>query len=69
VVPALRYDELQGVQDGGDAMSAFSEAIDPSTSADRKEQLREQLLAYCCLDTYAMVRLWQVFAGQCHLQL
>ena len=54
---------------GGDAMSAFSEAIDPSTSADRKEQLREQLLAYCCLDTYAMVRLWQVFAGQCHLQL
>lgn len=69
VVPELRYDALDGVQDGGMAMEAFLEAINPTTSADRKNQIEQQLLAYCKLDTYAMVRLWQVFAGRTDLRL
>ena len=69
VVPELRYDALDGVQDGGMAMEAFMEAINPSTSAERKNQIEQQLLAYCKLDTYAMVRLWQVFAGRTDLKL
>ena len=69
IVPELRYDALDGVQDGGMAMEAFMEAIQPSTSADRKNQIEQQLLAYCKLDTYAMVRLWQVFAGRTDLNL
>ena len=69
IVPELRYDALDGVQDGGMAMEAFMEAIQPSTSADRKNQIEQQLLAYCKLDTYAMVRLWQVFAGRTDLKL
>ncbi len=69
VVPELRYDALDGVQDGGMAMDAFLEGIHPNTSAERKAQIKQQLLAYCKLDTYAMVRLWQVFAGRTDLRL
>jgi len=68
VVPELRYDALDGVQDGGGAMDAFLEAMHPDTLIDRKEQIRKQLQAYCKLDTYAMVRLWQVFAGRTDLK-
>ena len=69
VVPELRYDALDGVQDGGMAMEAFLEAIHPETTAERKTQIEHQLLAYCKLDTYAMLRLWQVFAGKNELKL
>ena len=69
VVPELRYDALDGVQDGGGAMDAFLVAIHPDTSTERKQQIEQQLLAYCKLDTYAMVRLWQVFAGRTDLSL
>ena len=69
VVPELRYDALDGVQDGGMAMEAFLEAIHPDTHVERKKQIEQQLLAYCKLDTYAMVRLWRVFAGRTDLRL
>jgi len=69
VVPELRYDALDGVQDGGAAMNAYLEAISPTTTAERKAEIGTQLLAYCGLDTYAMVRLWQVFAGRQDLRL
>lgn len=69
VVPELRYDALDGVQDGGMAMDAFLEALHPATSAERKHQIEQQLLSYCMLDTYAMVRLWQVFSGRTDLNL
>jgi hypothetical protein len=45
------------------AQEAFLEAINPATHAERKQQIREQLNAYCKLDTFAMVRIWQVFKG------
>ncbi|MBV6448076.1 DUF2779 domain-containing protein [Nitrosomonas sp.] len=64
VVPELRYDTLNGVQDGGMAMDAFLEGIRLDTPPERKAQIEQQLLAYCKLDTYAMVRLWQVFSGR-----
>jgi len=63
-VPELSYDTLDGVNDGGMAMEAFCEAIKPGTSAERKTQIEIQLLAYCRLDTFAMVRLWQFFSGR-----
>lgn len=69
VVPELRYDTLDGVQDGGMAMEAFLEGIHPDTTVERKSEIKQQLLAYCQLDTYAMVRLWQVFAGRNDLRL
>lgn len=69
VAPDLRYDALDGVQDGGMAMDAFREAIAPNISAVRKTRIEKQLLEYCGLDTYAMVRLWQFFAGRDDLEL
>lgn len=61
--PDLHYGDLVGVQDGGMAMDAFLEALAPETSKARKTEIEQQLLAYCALDTYAMVRLWSVFTG------
>ena len=69
VAPELRYDDLEGVQNGMMAMSAFQEAIHENTSSERKAEIREQLLKYCKLDTYAMVRLWQVFSGRSEISL
>lgn len=69
IVPELDYSDLEEVQDGGAAMSAFVEAIHPATAPDRKAALERQLLEYCKLDTYAMVRIWQVFAGRTELDL
>lgn len=68
VAPDLSYEALEGVQNGGMAMDAYMEAIHPNTSPTRKAQIEQQLLAYCGLDTFAMVRLWQFLAGRNDLQ-
>ncbi len=60
--PDLNYGKLDGVQDGGMAMDAFLEALEPQTSKARKAEIEQQLLVYCALDTYAMVRLWSIFS-------
>lgn len=62
--PDLKYGDLDGVQDGGTAMSSYLEAISPATTVERKAEIERQLLAYCALDTYAMVRIWSVFTGK-----
>ncbi len=62
-IPELSYDQLEGVQDGGMAVSAFMEAINPAITAERKAEIENQLFSYCQLDTLAMVRLWQFFRG------
>jgi hypothetical protein len=61
--PDLDYGDLEGVQDGGMAQAAFLEAVALETSKARKAQIERQLLDYCRLDTYALVRLWSVFSG------
>ena len=68
-IPELRYDDLDGVQNGGMAMNAYLEAIAEGTTAGRKAQIDQQLRKYCGLDTYAMVRLWQFFTGRNELRL
>jgi CRISPR/Cas system-associated exonuclease Cas4 (RecB family) len=69
IVPALRYDSLEGVQDGGLAMEAFLEAISPEASNERKAEIEKQLVEYCKLDTYAMVLMWKVFSGKHQLRV
>jgi hypothetical protein len=63
VCPDLTYGDLNGVQDGNMAISAYQEAINPDTTPERKAEIHSQLDKYCALDTYAMVRLWEVFRG------
>ena len=69
VTPDLSYDLLDGVQNGGMAMDAFAEAINPNTSPERKKEIEQQLLAYCGLDTYAMVKLWQFLTGRNDMEI
>lgn len=58
IAPDLDYSQLEGVSDGGQAQQAFLESIAIETSTEQAQVLREQLWAYCRLDTFAMVRLW-----------
>ena len=61
VLPALvpqmeqAYKELDGIHNGGDAMNAYANLQDKS--AEEREQIRNALLAYCKLDTLAMVKI------------
>jgi hypothetical protein len=67
VLPAITghgYEELEGIKDGGMAMEAYVEAINPGTSAERKAEIERELKAYCALDTEAMIRIWEVFGGR-----
>jgi hypothetical protein len=48
------YKELDGVQNGSQAMSAFANMS--KLDADAKQMMRKALLEYCKLDTLAMVR-------------
>ena len=57
IAPDLSYDQLDAVQGSGMTMDAFREAILPITLPARETQIKQQLLAYCKLDIYAMVRL------------
>ncbi|MBQ9008420.1 MAG: DUF2779 domain-containing protein [Clostridia bacterium] len=55
--PDLNYHSLEGVHNGNEAMNLFPE-IQYMEAADR-ERARENLLAYCRLDTLAMVKVWE----------
>ena len=55
--PELDYHNLSGgVQNGGDAMTIFPRIKD--MSPEDQSKARCALLDYCCLDTYAMVKVW-----------
>lgn len=62
--PELNYNQLDGVQDGNQAMAAYLEALAAPTSDARKAQIKRQLHDYCALDTYAMLRMWAAFTGK-----
>jgi hypothetical protein len=64
IEPELAYENLEGVKEGGEAMNAYLEAIDPGLSEARKQEIGKQLLDYCCLDTIGLVCLWRVFTGR-----
>ena len=52
----LDHAMLDGVQDGLSAQAAYHECLDEGTCPERHDALREALLAYCGLDTLALVR-------------
>lgn len=55
LVKDLSYNELP-ISDGGMAMQAY-EHMWVETDAERKKEIRAQLLEYCKMDTYGMVRI------------
>ena len=62
IAPDLAYDNLE-VANGGMAMDAFAEIMNPDTSIERRQQLHNALLLYCERDTLAMVRIAHFFEG------
>ena len=55
--PDLDYHALDGVHNGSEAMAAFP-AMESMTEEEQAET-RQNLLAYCKLDTLAMVKVWE----------
>ena len=55
--PSLDYHNLEGVHNGGEAMTLFPLIKD--LPPDEQAIARHNLLKYCELDTYAMVKVWE----------
>ena len=55
--PELDYHNLEGVHNGGEAMDTFKKMA--SMPPEELETWRKHLLKYCCLDTYAMFKVWK----------
>jgi hypothetical protein len=68
VLPALLgedpYVSLDGVRDGSSAQLSFVEAIDPVTSAHRRDEIGRRLRAYCTMDSWAMIALASLLQGR-----
>ena len=54
--PSLDYHNLEGVHNGSEAMNTFANL--GKLSKEEQERVRKNLLEYCKLDTYAMVKIW-----------
>lgn len=65
IAPDLDYAKLGEVQDGGQAGVAYLAAIDPGTTAERRQAIDAALRAYCANDTLAMVRLARFLIERC----
>mgnify|MGYP003291330809 FL=1 len=55
--PELNYKNLDQIHNGGEAMSIFPEIKD--MPKEEQKTTRHNLLKYCELDTYAMVKIWE----------
>lgn len=55
--PSLDYHHLEGVHNGSEAMDIFPQIQHMCPEEQRKA--RQNLLKYCELDTYAMVKIWE----------
>ena len=55
--PTLNYHNLEGVHNGGEAMTIFPKIKD--MPPEEQQRARHNLLKYCELDTYAMVKVWE----------
>ena len=58
LVPELSYDDLE-IKEGGTASNTFLSMVNGTFGGDIKE-IRRQLLEYCKLDTYAMVKILDI---------
>jgi hypothetical protein len=55
--PSLNYKNLDLIHNGGEAMASFQDIA--NKSKEEQEYIRERLLRYCELDTYAMVKIYE----------
>lgn len=57
--PELNYHNLPLVHNGLEASEAFLSL--KGKTKEEQEKIRQELLNYCKLDTYAMVKIWEKF--------
>jgi predicted RecB family nuclease len=62
--PELDYQKLGSIRNGGEAMNIFAK-LHLLKDKTQREQIRADLLAYCRLDTLAMVRIWEKLHDIC----
>ena len=55
--PNLNYHNLKLIHNGSEAMNAFNTL--PDYNDEQRAIIRKNLLEYCKLDTFAMVKIWQ----------
>ena len=55
--PSLNYNNLQGIHNGNEAMIIYPK-MKTMTKAER-EKTKQELLEYCKLDTFAMVKIYE----------
>jgi len=67
MVPELSYEGME-IGKGDQAMTAWWSLINGNFSDEEAERTKTALLAYCKLDTWAMVKIWEkIFElGTCH---
>ena len=61
--PSLNYHNLKQIHNGSEAMNEFSNLV--NYTQEQREIVRKNLLEYCKLDTYAMVKIWQKLIEKC----
>lgn len=59
------YKDLSGVADGTAATLALAEYFSQDTPAERRQEIRRELLDYCELDTWAMVEVLRALRLEC----
>lgn len=62
--PELSYKGL-GIQEGGSAQRLWMEAVLDSKRVDEKDQILNDLIEYCKLDTFAMVEIFRCLEKSC----
>jgi hypothetical protein len=55
--PELDYHNLDMIHNGSEAMSSYAEL--ENMNEEDAQRVRNNLLKYCCLDTYAMVKIYE----------
>lgn len=65
--PVLSYDDLEGVAKGDEAAMLLYEYMRSETQPERRDDIRQQLLTYCALDTWATVEVLRVLRHECVL--
>ncbi len=61
--PSLDYHNLEGIHNGGEAMTIYPKLNE--MPEEEKQKIMHNLLKYCELDTYAMVRVWEHLVEIC----
>lgn len=63
--PSLDYHNLDLIHNGSEAMSSYANL--GNLSQEEQEKVRNSLLKYCELDTYAMVKIWERLINVCKM--